>query len=257
MTALDVNQHGDEETAVAVSSELTGFSVAQVRATAPTAGILMTARPLSEFSAASIRKPPLYEVVKRGLDILLSVTVLIVLFPLYLLIALCILADSRGPILFKQKRLGLHGEIFWCYKFRTMVADAEDLLKKRADLREQFQSGFKLKNDPRITRVGAFLRKTSLDELPQFVNVLRGDITLIGPRPIVPPEIEKYGPFSEKLLSVRPGLSGLWQARGRSDTTYEQRVEMDMIYIDNRNMTLDIQLLFQTVVAVWRGRGAY
>jgi len=194
---------------------------------------------------------------KRVLDIFLSVIFLLLAFPLLLLLAMLVKLYSPGPILFKQKRLGKDGKVFLCYKFRTMIADAEELLKRCPDLQLQFSEGFKIKNDPRITPLGRFMRRTSLDELPQFFNVLRGDISLIGPRPIVPAELEKYGIYQEKLLSVKPGLSGLWQAYGRSNTSYNQRVSMDMLYIDSRTMWLDIRLLFATVRAVLARHGAY
>jgi lipopolysaccharide/colanic/teichoic acid biosynthesis glycosyltransferase len=190
------------------------------------------------------------------LDIVLSLSLLLVTFPLFILVTLAIWLTSPGPVVFKQKRIGRGGKIFLCYKFRTMVPNAEELLRTRPDLRAQFLDSYKLKNDPRITRVGRVLRKTSLDELPQLINVLKGDISLIGPRPIVQAEIVKYGPSAGKLLSVTPGLSGLWQVSGRSDVSYEERVRMDMTYIDRRSLWLDTRLMFQTMVTVLKGRGA-
>jgi lipopolysaccharide/colanic/teichoic acid biosynthesis glycosyltransferase len=138
-----------------------------------------------------------------------------------------------------------------------MVVDAEERLRKCADLGQQYQGNFKIKDDPRLTSIGGFLRKTSLDELPQLFNVLRGDISLIGPRPIVEPELVKYGASAGKLLSVKPGLSGMWQVRGRPETTYEQRVEMDMSYIDNRSLWLDLRLIVLTIHVVLKGRATY
>lgn len=207
-------------------------------------------------SVPAVTPKPGYDLLKRALDIALVLPVLLLVFPLFLILAILIKTTSPGPVLFKQKRLGKGGREFWCYKFRTMVADAEEQLHQRADLREKFLEGYKLLHDPRVTRVGAFLRKTSLDETPQFLNVLLGDMSLIGPRPIVPPELSKYGVFAPKLLTVKPGLGGLWQACGRSNTSYRERIEFDMIYIDHRSFWLDIKLLILTALCVVRGRGA-
>jgi lipopolysaccharide/colanic/teichoic acid biosynthesis glycosyltransferase len=202
------------------------------------------------------RTVSVYEPCKRALDVVVCTSLLLLSSPLLLAIAVLIRVTSRGPIVFKQKRLRQGGSEFWCYKFRTMVVDAEDQLKRRADLREAFLKDYKLKNDPRITPVGAFLRRTSMDELPQLFNVLRGDMSLIGPRPIVRSELAKYGEYAEKLLSVPPGLGGYWQVHGRSNTSYQERVEMDMAYIDQRSLPLDLRLLYCTAIAVIRRQGA-
>jgi lipopolysaccharide/colanic/teichoic acid biosynthesis glycosyltransferase len=177
--------------------------------------------------------------------------------PVLLAIAVCIKVSSRGPILYKQKRLGRGGKLFWCFKFRTMVPDAESELAGRSDLLAQFLENYKIKDDPRVTPVGAVLRGTSLDELPQLWNVLKGDMSLIGPRPIVEPELRKYGVHASKLLTVKPGLGGIWQVSGRSDTTYADRVAMDMGYIESRSLGLDLKLLIQTTWVVLRRTGAY
>jgi lipopolysaccharide/colanic/teichoic acid biosynthesis glycosyltransferase len=191
------------------------------------------------------------------IDIFGAVNGLILLFPVLIVVAMAIRATSPGPVFFRQRRLGRDGEEFWCYKFRTMVVNAEDLLQTIETLRERFHENYKLKDDPRTTPLGTWLRKTSLDELPQLVNILNGTMTLIGPRPIVPPERSKYHEFADKLLSVKPGLGGYWQVYGRSDTTYEQRVQMDMTYIDQRSLSLDLKLLVLTAFAVWKRQGAY
>jgi lipopolysaccharide/colanic/teichoic acid biosynthesis glycosyltransferase len=159
-------------------------------------------------------------------------------------------------VLYKHRRLGLGGKEFWCLKFRTMAADAEEQLKRNAKLQQQFAGNFKIKDDPRITRLGSFLRKTSLDELPQLVSILLGEMSLIGPRAIVKTELDKYSIYGKKLLSVKPGLSGLWQVSGRSNVEYPDRVFLDMHYIDHRCLLLDIQLLFRTPIAVLKGDGA-
>jgi lipopolysaccharide/colanic/teichoic acid biosynthesis glycosyltransferase len=182
---------------------------------------------------------------------------LILLMPLLVAIAAGIKVSGRGRILYKQKRLGRGGKPFWCLKFRTMVPDAEFELVRRGDLLAQFHENYKIKDDPRVTRVGAILRGTSLDELPQLWNVLRGEMSLIGPRPIVEPELGKYGVHASKLLTVKPGLGGIWQVSGRSDTTYADRVAMDMRYVESRSLGLDLKLLIQTAWVVLQGKGAY
>ena len=197
-----------------------------------------------------------YRAAKRGVDVTVSATLLLLTLPVFVVVALIIKATSRGPVFFRHKRLGRGGREFGCLKFRTMVVDAEELLKRDDLLRHKFEQDFKIKDDPRITRVGRLLRKTSLDELPQLWHVLSGGMTLIGPRPIVRPELGKYSIYANKLLTVKPGLSGLWQVCGRSDTTYPQRVMMDMQYIDHRSLALDVRLMFLTLVAVARKSGA-
>jgi lipopolysaccharide/colanic/teichoic acid biosynthesis glycosyltransferase len=199
----------------------------------------------------------LYDRSKRLLDIIIAAPAIIVLSPIFAVVASLVWWTSPGPVIFRQKRLGLRGRIFWCYKFRTMVNGAEEQLRRSAKLAEQYQGNFKIKDDPRLTSIGGFLRKASLDELPQFFNVLRGDISLIGPRPIVEPEQVKYGVYAEKLLSVKPGLSGRWQVSGRAETTYDERIAMDMNYIDNRSLWLDLKLILLTVYVVLRGRETY
>lgn len=198
-----------------------------------------------------------YEVSKRFFDLAIALVAVFMFSPVFAVIAIAIKMTSPGPVLFKQKRLGRKGEEFWCFKFRTMVCGAEQRLQQSPELREQFEQTYKLKNDPRVTRIGSFLRMTSLDELPQFFNVLRSEMSIIGPRPIVPPEISKYGCHGIKLLTVKPGLGGMWQAMGRSDTSYTQRIELDMAYIDNCSIGLDLRLFIYTILAVIKIRGAY
>ena len=211
---------------------------------------------ITPYALQSERRRARYELYKQSLDVVGSLILLLLTSPLFLIVTICIKLTSPGPVLYKHRRLGRGGKEFWCVKFRTMAADAEDQLKQNAQLRQRFEGNFKIHDDPRVTRLGGFLRKTSLDELPQLVLVLRGEMSLIGPRPIVKPELSKYTIYGTKLLSVKPGLSGLWQACGRSDTTYAERVLMDMHYIDHRSLTLDIQLLLRTVVAVLMKSGA-
>jgi lipopolysaccharide/colanic/teichoic acid biosynthesis glycosyltransferase len=199
----------------------------------------------------------IYELSKRGLDITVSLLVLLLALPLLILVVILIKATSPGPIIFKQKRLGLGGKEFLCFKFRTMNLDAEERLNQDPALREQFQESYKIKNDPRMTAVGSLLRKTSIDEMPQLFNVLSGEMSLIGPRPIVKPELSKYSIYGNKLLSVKPGLGGIWQVCGRSDVAYPERVLMDMHYVDHRCLLLDLYLMLLTPVAIVRGHGAW
>ena len=209
------------------------------------------------YASKSAGRRVIYESCKRGTDIAVSLFLLALCPPLFVMIAVLVKVSSPGPVFFRHRRLGLNGKEFDCLKFRTMVADAEERLRQNDFLRRRFEGTYKIKNDPRVTRVGAFLRRTSLDELPQLVHVLRGEMSLVGPRPIVRPELEKYSIYGEKLLTVKPGLSGLWQVCGRSDTTYPQRVMMDMYYIDHRCLSLDIRLLLHTWVTVLRKSGAW
>jgi exopolysaccharide production protein ExoY len=200
---------------------------------------------------------PSYEAAKRALDLVAGLALLAAAAPLMVAIAAAVKLTSPGPVLFRHARLGRGGRPFSCLKFRTMVRDAEAQLRSRAELRSAFEANYKIKDDPRLTPVGAVLRRYSLDELPQLWNVVRGELSLIGPRPIVAPELAKYGEHAGRLLSVKPGLGGMWQAYGRSDTTYEQRVAMDMAYVERRSLRLDLKLLALTAAAVLRGRGAY
>jgi lipopolysaccharide/colanic/teichoic acid biosynthesis glycosyltransferase len=202
------------------------------------------------------REKAIYRICKRGLDISVSLAVLLILAPLFGVVAILIKLNSPGPVFFKHSRLGKDGKEFPCVKFRTMVADAEERLRASPYLLAQFEEKFKIEDDPRVTRLGRFLRRTSIDELPQFFQVLLGDMTLIGPRPVVKKELIRYGVYQNRRLSVRPGLSGLWQACGRTDTSYDERLRLDMFYIDHRCFSLDVLLLFLTVIAVIRGRGA-
>lgn len=199
----------------------------------------------------------IYGVVKRVFDFFISLIGIIILSPLFLIIMLAIKIDSRGPCFFIHKRIGKNGKTIGVYKFRSMVVNAEELLKKLTPEQEkEFKENFKMENDFRITKVGKILRKTSLDELPQLLNILKGNMSLVGPRPVIKDELEKYGKYKEKFLSVTPGLTGYWQANGRSNTTYEERVQMDMYYIDHMSLLLDIKIMFQTVVAVIKKEGA-
>jgi exopolysaccharide production protein ExoY len=197
-----------------------------------------------------------YECSKRALDVVLALTLILLVLPLLAVVAILVKASGPGPVFFKQRRLTRGGKEFWCYKFRTMVTDAEEQLRRNERLRAEFEERFKVKDDPRVTRIGAFLRKTSIDELPQLFQVLRGEMSLIGPRPIVPTELSRYSIHQGQLLAVRPGLGGLWQACGRSETSYAARVQMDTAYVAHRGFSLDLLLLFLTGVSLVTRRGA-
>ena len=181
--------------------------------------------------------------------------------PVLLMIALWVYRDSPGPVIFKHRRIGKDGKEFNCYKFRSMCVDADiklkELLENDPEVRTEWERDFKLKDDPRITRSGAFLRKTSLDELPQIFNVLKGEMSLVGPRPIIREEIPRYGKFIEDYYMVRPGITGMWQTSGRSDIDYDERVQMDTWYVRNWDFWFDVVLLWRTLKIVWVGKGAY
>ena len=196
--------------------------------------------------------------VKRLIDMVGAVVTLIVTAPLWALIALAIKLDSPGPVLLKQTRLGYRGQAFGCYKFRSMYINADQMLQKLREENGGDERGkFKLKHDPRRTRVGRFIRRASIDELPQILNVLRGEMSLVGPRPPVPAEYDRYEDWEKARLEMPPGITGLWQVRGRSDIDFDEMVLMDLYYIENWRLQLDIQILFQTIPAVLSRRGAY
>ena len=198
---------------------------------------------------------------KRIFDIVVSLCGMVFVLPLGIFIAAAIYLDNPGPVMFAHRRIGQHGKEFPCYKFRSMVTDADAVLERHLtehpEAREEWEQDFKLKDDPRVTRVGRILRKTSLDELPQLVNVLKGEMSLVGPRPIVRAEIEKYRDYFHDFCLVPPGITGMWQVNGRSDTTYEERVQMDSWYVRNWSVWIDIVYLLKTIKVVFSGKGAY
>lgn len=190
---------------------------------------------------------------QRGFDVMVASVLLLGAGPVMLVIGFLILL-TPGPVLFRQTRIGLGGQLFTCLKFRTMAPDAEQRLQHLLETdplaRAAWESDFKLHDDPRITRVGKFLRRTSLDELPQLINVLRGDMSLVGPRPVVPEELGRYGDYAQVVLQVRPGMTGAWQVNGRNTTTYMQRIKLDVDYALTRTLGGDLHILFQTIRAV-------
>ena len=199
----------------------------------------------------------IYLFFKRMFDIVVSVIALLLAFPIFLVIALAIKLEDHGPVFYKHKRVGKNGKTIYLYKFRSMVVDSEAKMKEfTKEQQEEFQKFYKLTDDPRITKIGKNLRKTSLDELPQLLNILKGDMSIIGPRPVVEKELNKFGNGQDLLLSVKPGLTGLWACSGRSDTTYEERVKKELYYAENYSMKLDLLCFFKTCLSVVKGTGA-
>lgn len=202
-------------------------------------------------------------ITKRLFDIVFSLAVLILFSPVYLVLALLVALSSDGPVFYIQERVGKNYRHFGCIKFRTMVENADvllaEMLASSPQLRAEFEANFKLKRDPRITWIGHFLRITSLDEFPQFWNVLMGDMSVVGPRPLVPEELYRYGEHMEHVLRIRPGITGLWQVSGRNDIPYSQRVRMDAYYVSNRSFWLDLGIILKTIRVVLfpRNNGAY
>ncbi len=242
---------------------LHGASVSVVPAELSSIPCKFTSHQIAGWPLIELEMPRLHllqVVAKRTLDVLVSLAAIVLLAPVGLAIALAIRLDSPGPAIFRQKRLGLGGRSFRLWKYRSMRMDAEEVLKADPFLyRRYVENDYKLapEEDPRVTRVGSFLRRMSLDELPQLVNVVLGDMSLVGPRPVVPDEIEHYGAEARVLLAVKPGLTGHWQVSGRSDVAYPERAQLDIDYINNWGLGRDLRILAGTVSAVLKRRGAY
>lgn len=200
-------------------------------------------------------------VTKRCIDVVVSVLALACTFPVILAIAVAIKLDSPGPVLFAHQRVGMHGKPLWVIKFRTMVLDADqtlrDHLAQRPEQKVAWEASFKLPDDPRITSIGRFLRRFSLDELPQLVNVLLGQMSLVGPRPVTEDELQRFGRGAALILRAAPGITGLWAVSGRSDTSYDKRVELECRYMTDWSLQLDLSILMRTVPVVFRGSGSY
>lgn len=208
--------------------------------------------------AILVNEPLLYRYSKRSMDIIGALAGLVVLSFLLLIISVWIkIEDPKGPVFFSQKRVGKDGKEFNMYKFRSMVTDAEERLKELLALNETTGAMFKMKNDPRVTRVGRFIRKTSIDELPQLFNVLKGDMSLVGPRPPLPREVEEYTSYDKQRLLVMPGCTGLWQVSGRSNIGFKEMVELDLQYIQNRTLLFDIKIIFKTVLVLFGSKDAF
>ena len=202
----------------------------------------------------------LYKFMKRAIDILVSLVALILLSPIFLIVSIMIKLDSKGPVFFLQKRIGLNGKMFKLYKFRTMKLNADKelraILEKDEAARKEYEENKKLENDPRITKIGNFIRKLSIDELPQLINILKGEMTLIGPRPYLYREKKDMGIYYEKIITVKPGLTGLWQVSGRSNVSFKERLKLDEEYIDNISMKNDIKIFFKTFITIFKKEGA-
>jgi exopolysaccharide biosynthesis polyprenyl glycosylphosphotransferase len=224
------------------------------------AGPRISIRPVAGLPLLHVDHPELSgarQLIKTLFDRVAALTFLLLLAPLFIVISVAIKINSSGPILFRQRRIGRDGRFFTVLKFRTMVPDAEQRKVELLQRNEHDGLLFKIKKDPRITSVGARLRRHSLDELPQLINVLRGDMSLVGPRPPLPEEVAKYGDDVRRRLVVRPGMTGLWQVSGRSDLSWEESVRLDLRYVENWSLMLDLQILWKTWSAVARGSGAY
>lgn len=206
-------------------------------------------------------KDKIYKFLKRTIDILVSIVGIILLLPITIIIWTAnIIIKDNGPIFFKQERIGKDGQFFKFYKYRSMIVDADDKLTKylaeNEEARKEYKKYKKLKNDPRITIIGKFIRKSSIDEFPQFINVLKGEMSLVGPRPYLPREIKDMGESFEEIIKVKPGLTGLWQVNGRSETTFEDRLRIDKEYVQKRGMKLDTKIFIWTIGKVFVKEGA-
>lgn len=202
------------------------------------------------------KESALYNISKRILDIIASTLGLIILSPILLVVAILIRLESRGPAIFSQKRIGLNKKEFKMYKFRSMVQNAEELKEKLAKENEMSGPMFKIKNDPRVTKVGRFIRRTSIDELPQLINVLKGEMSLVGPRPSLPKEVSKFEPWMLKRLSVKPGLTCYWQVSGRNNIDFENWMKLDLQYVNDRSFWLDLKLILKTATVLFGDKNA-
>ena len=208
------------------------------------------------FENESTRGFSFYEAIKRLIDIICSFVGILVLSPLFIIIAIIVKFTSKGPIFFSQKRVGRNGKEFDMYKFRSMVVNAEELKEKLAAQNEMSGPMFKMKDDPRVTKVGKFIRKTSIDELPQLWNILKGDMSLVGPRPSLPKEVAQFEDWMYKRLEVKPGLTCYWQVSGRNNIDFEDWMKLDIRYVEERNLWIDIKLIFKTVGVLFGDKNA-
>lgn len=199
----------------------------------------------------------LYKIVKRAFDFIVSLLLAIITLPFFIVIAIAIKLDTKGPIFFIHNRVGKRGKRLPLLKFRTMVDGAEDMIKDFSpEQKKEWEENYKLEHDPRITKVGSFLRKTSIDELPQLYNILIGQLSFVGPRPVTTDELEKYGDNKSKVLSVVPGLTGWWACNGRSNVSYEERMQLELYYVEHASIGLDIKIMFKTIGVVFTHEGA-
>jgi len=210
-----------------------------------------------EIVQVSKKQNNIYEASKRVLDFVAALLGLILLSPIFLIVSILIKLESEGEVIFSQTRIGLNGKEFKMYKFRSMVKNAEELKVKLAAQNEMSGPMFKMKDDPRVTKVGKFIRKTSIDELPQLINVLKGDMSLVGPRPSLPKEVEKFEPWMLQRLEVKPGLTCYWQVSGRNNIDFEDWMKLDLQYVEDRNFLLDLKLIFKTFFVLFGDKNAY
>jgi exopolysaccharide biosynthesis polyprenyl glycosylphosphotransferase len=240
--------------------EGTGVQLIVAPAVTQVAGPRIVIRPIAGLPLLQVDEPELtggQRLAKETFDRIVSLLLLVLLAPLFLVLGVVVRTGSRGPVLFRQVRVGQNGREFTMFKFRTMVDDASARLDDIAHLDESDGVLFKIRTDPRVTRGGRFLRRHSLDELPQLWNVLRGQMSIVGPRPPLPSEVQHYGSDAQRRLLVKPGMSGLWQVSGRSELSWEESIRLDLYYVENWSPALDAQIIWRTVGAVVRGRGAY
>ena len=209
-----------------------------------------------EFDNIDENKKRIYEISKRAIDIIGAGSGLLLLSPVIAIVACAVKFTSKGPIFFSQKRVGKNGKIFEMYKFRSMVVNAEELKEKLAHQNEMSGPMFKMKDDPRVTKIGKFIRKTSIDELPQLWNVLKGDMSLVGPRPSLPKEVKQFENWMYKRLTVKPGLTCYWQVSGRNNIDFEDWMKLDISYVEDRNLWIDIKLIFKTVFVLFGDKNA-
>ncbi|WP_206425642.1 sugar transferase [Romboutsia sp. Marseille-P6047] len=209
------------------------------------------------IDSSNLKESKIYLFLKRAMDIVGSLCGLIILSPVFLIVAILIkLEDPKGKVVFSQERNGINGKTFNMYKFRSMVHNAEELLEQLQEQNEQSGPVFKIKDDPRITKVGKFIRKTSIDELPQLLNILKGDMSIVGPRPPIPREVAQYTTYQRQRLLVKPGLTCYWQVGGRNEIGFDEWIELDIKYIEERNLWIDIKLIFKTVFVLFGDKTA-
>lgn len=211
---------------------------------------------LYEDSYKKVNNSRFYLFLKRFMDIFASILGLILLSPILIVVSVLIKLDSKGPIFFSQKRVGLHGKTFNMYKFRSMVVNAEEIKDKLKEQNEMSGPMFKMKNDPRITKIGKFIRKTSIDELPQLLNVLKGEMSLVGPRPSLPKEVKEFEPWMLERLEVKPGITCYWQVMGRNSIGFREWMELDVKYVHERCLSLDLKLIFKTFFVLFGDENA-
>ena len=236
-------------------SELTLSNRVSVFATDSTAAIADSSRTLTDAHASERKDARFSQAVKRLIDIVGAVTGLIVTAPIMLITVILIKLESQGSAVFKQERIGKEGKRFLMFKFRTMCPEAESLKRELAHLNEMTGPAFKINKDPRVTRVGCFLRKYSVDELPQLFHVLTGKLSLVGPRPALPEEVEKYEPWQLERLQAKPGLTCLWQVNGRNELDFADWMKLDLEYVERRSLWLDLRILLKTIPTVLKGTG--